>query len=619
MNKVRELFPTLIKYKNKIFCENAGGSQIPKQVITSLNNYLIDSYVQPDSTNYISKNTTSKRNEIFNIVNIILNNKTGKLIFGSSASQLMYILANSLEPIINTNKKNQIILSTFSHESCISPFERIAINNNNIINYWNIDANYKINYNSLFELINEDTILIVLPHVSNVLGNILDIKYLNRKIKEINPNIKIFVDGVAFMPHRLVDVDDLGIDFYTISFYKFCGLRISILYLKDENILDKLNNQNHYFFNEKGMEKKLELGGINFENASSIIGIKDYLIDISKIFNYDENFNYFDRKLMKFVMSKIEDHEKKLITIFDEIIKEIPDVNYLVDKDIDRIPIFSLYYKKYDHYVINLILNEFGLISKYGTFYCNRLLNYLNISEAKGVLRISLMHYNTLEEVKLIANYLNIFRLEYPIFDYKIIDNIFLSNKVKSSFNSLTIDNFYNTTRRCRAFSLIDIKNYKIIGNLPFYQSKTYNNFNGNVLREYKNIDDQLLNDISFKSLINIFANIITNGNPIDLNFIQVHQIRVYADIDNTITPVPEGIHQDGFNYVGIYIINRENIKGGINTIYNEGIEIYSKELEIGSSVILNDRKLHHHVTNIELIDIEKIGYRDIFVFTSLN
>jgi len=618
MNKVRELFPALNKYKNNIFCENAGGSQIPKQVIESLNNYLIDSYVQPDSTNFISKNTTSKRNEIFNIANIILNNKTGKLIFGSSTSQLIYTLANSLEPIINSNKKNQIILSTFSHESCISPFERIGIKNDNIIKYWNIDTHCKINYNSLFELINEDTILIVLPHVSNVLGNILDIKYLNKKIKEINPNIKILVDGVAFMPHRLVDVDDFGIDFYSVSFYKFCGLRISILYLKDENILDELNNQNHYFFNEKGMEKKLELGGLNFENASSIIGIKNYILDIAKILEYDKNYNYFDRNLMKFVMSKIEAHEKNLINIFDEIFKENPDVNYLVDKDVDRIPIFSFYYKKYDHYVINLILNEFGLISKYGTFYCNRLLNYLNISEKTGVLRISLMHYNTIEEVKLIASYLNIFRIEYPVFDYKIIDNINLSNNVKSSFNLLTMDNFYNT-QRCRAFSLVDIKNYKIVGNLPFYQSKTYNNFNGNILRNYENINEQLLDDTSFKSLIDIFANTITNGNQMDLNFIQIHQIRVYADIDNTITPVPEGIHQDGFNYVGIYIINRENIKGAVNTIYNEGVEIYSKELEVGCSVILNDRKLYHHVTNIELVDIKKIGYRDIFVFTSLN
>ena len=88
-----------------------------------------------------------------------------------------------------------------------------------------------INYNNLFEKINKNTKLLVIPHASNVLGNVLDLKYIIKNIKTINPEIKILVDGVAYVPHCSVDVNDYGVDFYVVSFYKFCGLRISALYI----------------------------------------------------------------------------------------------------------------------------------------------------------------------------------------------------------------------------------------------------------------------------------------------------------------------------------------------------------------------------------------------------
>ena len=58
--------------------------------------------------------------------NIILNNKEGKIFFGSSTSQLCYNLANSLEEHISVNKNSEIILNDFNHEACLTPFERIG-------------------------------------------------------------------------------------------------------------------------------------------------------------------------------------------------------------------------------------------------------------------------------------------------------------------------------------------------------------------------------------------------------------------------------------------------------------------------------------------------------------
>ena len=321
-------YPALMKYKNYIFCENAGGSQIPNQIIDSFTKFVTNNYVQPGANNILSKNITSELTNIDNITNVLLNNKSGDIIYGSSCTQILYNLANSMENYLKINKDNlnlkpEIILSNFSHESCITPFERIAEKNNIKINWWkleNKDDKYELDYKLLLKKVNTNTKLVVIPHVSNILGNVIDIEYLNNEIKAINPDTKILVDGVAYMPHRLIDLEKYKVDFYVVSFYKFCGLRISALYIKNENY-DIFKNQNHYFFdNCDNIKKNLELGGMNFESASSILGLKQYFIDYGILHNYFKDINkiVFDRNLIEFVMDKIENYEKTLTKIMQK-------------------------------------------------------------------------------------------------------------------------------------------------------------------------------------------------------------------------------------------------------------------------------------------------------------
>ena len=607
---MQKFFPAINKYNKKIFCDNAAGSQVPIQVINSFTNFVKDNYVQPHATNLLSKKLTNKLNEIDYIINTIFNNKNGKIIYGTSCSQVVYNLANSLESHLSS-KQGNIILTDFNHESCVTPFERISKRNNIDLNFWSLDENYKINYDKLFEKVNNETSLIVLPHVSNILGNILDIKLLNKKIKEINSNTKVLVDGVAYMPHGIIDVEDYDIDYYVASFYKFCGLRISGLYVKDIN---DVVNQNHYFFDSDITGKKLELGGINFELASSLIGLSDYLVDISRYYNYNE-CQKFDRKLLEFVMEKISLDEKYFVKMFKNYVSTNDEIEIIECKELDKVPIFSLRFKNYNENNVNLVLNELGLICKNGTFYCDRLFDNLKFDKNKGVLRISLMHYNTIQEVKEIIKYLDIFKKRDLNFEISmdISNKDILTKKIKNSFNNIPKDEFYKN-KRYRAYSLIDINNLKIIGDLNFYQSDYYNSYNGNLLRKYDNIDESLLQDTSFKNLIKIFKDYVTF-----CNFIQVHQMRVYAS-DNYVNLVPEGIHQDGFNVIAIICIHRENIIGGVSNIYNNSKNIiYSKQMEEGEMIILNDRKMYHDVSNILLNDKDKEGYRDVFVFTTIS
>ena len=624
--KTRNFFLSLNKYKNTIFCDNAAGSQIPIQVTNRLNNFLINSYVQPYNNNKLSDICTKTLEEGNNIVNNIFNNKSGKLVYGSSCSQIVYNITNSLENNI-LNKKDEIVLSTFSHESCITPFERLSKKNNNIVKFWNLEKdennNYNINYKTLYNLINKNTKLVVIPHVSNILGNILDIKEIIKEIKKLNNNTKVMVDGVGYLPHRLIDVEDYNVDYYIVSFYKFLGLRVSVCYIKNDTF-DKLKNENHIFFDNKLKdENKLQLGGVNYECFVSLLGISDYLIQLNKMITNSEE-EILNRDIVKNVMNYIEKYENKMVEVFKENINK-NEIELLTDLNKEMIPLFSCNLKNYDNKGVELILNELDIICKTGTFYCDRLFESINLEKSNGVLRLSFMHYNTYEELFKTINHLNLFKVHKSNFLFNTISyKEYLSNKgyigLKKSFDKLDRDLYYKN-ERYRNFSLIDIKTdtYKLIGNLNFIQSNKVNKINGNIVRKYENIDKLLLKNSILKKLIFDFKNIVRFHYNYTPNMIKLHQIRVCIDDENN-EIVPEGIHNDGYNCIGIFCVNRENITGGKNIIYDDKMtKLYSNILNISDFLIINDNKLLHDVEKPENIYKFAKSYRDMLIFTTIN
>ena len=594
-------FPHL---QDRICFENAGGTQIPIQVLENTQDFLKNTYVQPYGYTVQSMLNTNLVAKSKNFVSTLINNINGNIILGPSATQIASNLCNSL----TFNENDEIILSNFSHESAIGCFERIP---NTVftrqsnwvkIKMWNVDEKCKANVDELLGLITNKTELIVLPHVSNVLGNVLDIKEIVRKIRLINKNVKIYVDGVSYLPHNIIDVHDMDVDFYVVSFYKFLGTRISALYVK-KGVLRTLKNINHHFLDS---EQKLEVGGIQYEHCASLLGIQEYLCDFARKpeFNREiviENFKEFRAMELEF----IEYFDDKFNTIKDNLQLEI-----LTDYNCERVPIFSIYGPNIDK--LCFFLNKMGIECKTGNFYCKRLLDSFNIDK---VLRISLVHYNSICELDTFFSLLRTCKknshnlVEYIQYKYD------LSETVKDSFNYLHVDSYYEN-KRYRAFSLINVEDFSIIGESYFLQSKLYNSFLGDELRIYNNISEELLNDESFRAIISKFINTISNAKQ--YKYLYVHQIRIECDYLDT-NPVPEGIHQDGYEYICITCVNKENIFGPHSEIYDKEHNLIHKTImEPGENIILNDNKYFHNVTPLKRIEQNKMGYRDIFVFTTV-
>lgn len=116
-----------------------------------------------------------------------------------------------------------MILCKFNHEANTAPWVSIAEREGLTVKWWNVppSPNPQLNPEDLRKFITPKTKLVTIPHVSNILGTLHDVKAIAKTVHEVE-GAMLCVDGVAYAPHALIDVKDLDIDFYAFSWYKVC-------------------------------------------------------------------------------------------------------------------------------------------------------------------------------------------------------------------------------------------------------------------------------------------------------------------------------------------------------------------------------------------------------------
>jgi hypothetical protein len=187
----------------------------------------------------------------------------------------------------------------------------------------------------------------------------------------------------------------------------------------------------------------------------------------------------------------------------------------------------------------------------------------------------------------------------------------------KPFFNNLPVDPYIKGNYRYRKLSRFIVSENNLI-KLPhgyLFQSKEYNPVVGDIKREFAELDDALVELDIFKHLLLAFSDSCKLHPEAELG---VHQIRTTCSSENFGNPAPEGIHQDGTDFIGIYSVNRENILGGETHLYTAKKEkpVFNKILNPGELLLINDHEFFHFTTPIKPIS-DNQGVRDVFVLTS--
>jgi len=207
--------------------------------------------------------------------------------------------------------------------------------------------------------------------------------------------------------------------------------------------------------------------------------------------------------------------------------------------------------------------------------------------------------------------------LEYAfLFTLRKVNSINLEG-FKPFFSNMPIDPYIKGNYRSRRLSRFTVSGNELI-KLPhgyFFQSKEYNPLLGDLKREFAELDNALIELDIFRNLVLAFSDSCKLHPEAEIG---VHQIRIICSPDNSGSPAPEGIHQDGTDFIGIFSVDRENIQGGETHLYTAKREkpVFSKVLNPGELLLVNDHEFFHFANPIKP-QTDAQGSFDVFVLTS--
>ncbi len=402
---IREQFPAL---KNGYtFMDNAGGSQILGTTIKNIQDYYLNYNVQLGASYEVSANAGKALIKSTEKVAQFINASNSKeVIIGPSSTMLLRILSICISQ--NWKDGDEVIVTNSDHEANISCWKDLE-KKGMVIKVWNIDPeSHQLNLEDLKTLLSNKTKLVAVTHCSNVLGTINPIKEIAQVVHDAGA--LICVDGVAFAPHRRVDVQDLNIDFYVFSWYKVYGPHLAVMYGKLDLLLG-MSGINHNFFKAEDVPYKFQPGNYNFELTYSLKAIPEYLEKLYDHHFENNKFNEVEKYDASFVL--IAAYEAQLAQELLSYLKSVPEITIIGHSSPEsnkRVPTISFIHKNFKSSEIVEQVDKKHIGIRYGDFYAKQLIKELDLEQYNGVVRVSLVHYNTLEEVdRLIAAFKEIF------------------------------------------------------------------------------------------------------------------------------------------------------------------------------------------------------------------
>jgi len=399
---VRSQFPGLAS--EWVFMDNAGGSQILQGVADRVHEYLLSNNVQLGASYEPSQIASQRVIAAGQAVASFINAADSKeIVMGPSTTQLLSNLALAMKGMLKPG--DEIIVTNCDHEANIGPWMRLTEQEVRV-KVWNLNPEtLALDLEDLDKLMTEHTRLVCFTHASNILGTINPVKDIAAFVHQRGAHV--CVDGVAFAPHRAVDVRGWDVDYYVFSFYKVYGPHHAVLYGK-RDLLNQLDNLNHYFIANNDTPYKFQPGNVNYELSYGTVGIVDYFEELAQQIAPAPITTTHDRVVMAY--DAIASHEEALAAHLLEYLGSKSNVRVIGSSSGNRevrVPTVSFIVNQRSSTEFPQHMDNHHIGIRYGHFYAKRLIDDLGLAVHDGVVRASMVHYNTLEEINRLINHLD--------------------------------------------------------------------------------------------------------------------------------------------------------------------------------------------------------------------
>ena len=385
---VRSQFPALAD--GFAYFDNAGGSLVLAGVADRVRDYLLTTSVQTGASYPQSRRAVERLAEARARIALLLNAaRPEEIVLGPSTTVLFQWLARAMEGQLQPG--DEIVVTDFDHESNIGPWRALE-KRGIVLRTWSLDPEtLTVDLDALDRLMNPRTRLVAVTHTSNILGTINPVAAIARRVHA--RGAALAVDAVAFAPHRAVDVQAWDVDYYVFSFYKTYGPHFAVLYGKHDKLLE-LDGLYHYFYGRDKVPAKLEPGNTNYELAWGAAGIVDYLDALGG--------GTGDRAAIERAFADVAAHEATLAERLLSYLRARNDVRivgHTTSEAARRVPTIAFKVDGRPAQDIVHAVDGADIGIRHGDFHSRRLIEHLDLAADGGVVRVSMVHYNTLEEV----------------------------------------------------------------------------------------------------------------------------------------------------------------------------------------------------------------------------
>ncbi len=377
----REDFPMLSS--DVIYFDNGATTLKPKRVIDKMNQYYLEHTSNIHRGDY---DAAVKTNELYDnvreIVSKFVHCRADEVIYtsGTTMSINMVVFGYMRKHL---KKGDEVLLNKAEHASNVLPWIKLQEEIGIVLKYVPLDEKYHLTLENIQKCVTENTKVISLAHVTNVLGDVRDVTSIGEYCH--NNHILFHVDGAQSVPHMEVDFQESHIDFLSFSGHKLCGpTGIGVLIGRYE-LLEEMDpifyggGMNNFF--EEDSSYELKSIPTRFEAGTppvaEVIGLGEaiqYLMDIGM-----DKISSYENDLKKYLLSKISD---------------IPNV-ILYNKDsVGGILAFNI--EGVFAQDASVYLNHYHICVRAGN-HCAKLLK--DVLPVKNTVRVSMYFYNNYEDI----------------------------------------------------------------------------------------------------------------------------------------------------------------------------------------------------------------------------
>ena len=389
VTEIRSHFPALERVHNGYpvaYFDGPGGTQVPRYVVEKMSDYLYHHNANTHWAYPTSAETDAALAHARAVCAEFLNASPTEIAFGANMTTLTFHLARALS--LNYDSNDEIVVTELDHHANIDPWRRLAVERGVTIRTVRLDtATGQLNPDDLERYIGPKTKLVAIGAASNALGTINDLVTVIDLAHAAGA--LVFVDGVHYAPHALIDVKELDCDFLGMSAYKFYGPHIGVLFAK-RALLEQIDFPKLVPAPDYAPENA-ETGTQNQEGMVGAAAAVEFLASLGR--------EWSSRESLRSIFQEMHTRNSVLFNRLWSALSSMPRVTlYGPAPDALRTPTLAFTIEGCSSTDAARRLSDKGLFLSHGDFYAATVIKRFGL-EPEGLIRAGCACYTTEEEI----------------------------------------------------------------------------------------------------------------------------------------------------------------------------------------------------------------------------